>query len=335
MGIKAIGQDVNVPERVINHSARYSEKTPTIGMISTTTKIHAHHVQRPDLRSERCGREMMQTKKEVTYTITGRMWKDKWIGTQEKTKPLAPSACAMRWSEIGTSGGHDGYQKSAQDVHASILGSGIAAFAGAQSCVDSKVPRPRQVESEAEDLRPERVDDAGSREEMTRKNNRKEEPWWKELRKLEVLGGYKEDAGQERDPREEKTEDRCIALARRLGSPHIGSGDNGPSETSSFPRIRRLWTTHYSTTSAPSNPPTAAAASTPGRLVDAPGADELGGAITLPKVEPDADLDADEPETDDEGIDEAKGRLVWVATAVWNCFTRAWWRLRRDRKEKV
>jgi hypothetical protein len=65
-------------------------------MISTTTKIHAHHVQRPSLRSERCGGERMQTKKEVTYTITGRMSKDKWIGTQEKTKSRHKTAGAKR-----------------------------------------------------------------------------------------------------------------------------------------------------------------------------------------------------------------------------------------------
>jgi hypothetical protein len=68
-------------------------------------------------------------------------------------------------------------------------------------------------------------------------------------------------------------------------------------------------------------------------LVDVPGADELGSAITLPKVKPDAYLDADEPETDNEGVDEAKERLVGVAAAVWNCFTRAWRRrIRRDRR---
>jgi hypothetical protein len=52
-----------------------------------------------------------------------------------------------------------------------------------------------------------------------------------------------------------------------------------------------------------------------------PGADVLGSAITLPKVKPDADLDADEADTNNEGVDEAKERLVGVATAVWNCFT--------------
>jgi hypothetical protein len=65
---------------------------------------------------------------------------------------------------------------------------------------------------------------------------------------------------------------------------------------------------------------------------DVPGADELGRAITLP-LEPDADLDADEADTNNEGVDEAKERLVGVAAAVWNCCTRAWRRrLRRDRQ---
>jgi hypothetical protein len=42
--------------------------------------------------------------------------------------------------------------------------------------VNSKSPVLRRDRvNQAEDLRPERVDDAGSREEMTRKNNRKEE----------------------------------------------------------------------------------------------------------------------------------------------------------------
>ncbi|KAJ7806177.1 hypothetical protein B0H13DRAFT_2486632 [Mycena leptocephala] len=68
-------------------------------------------------------------------------------------------------------------------------------------------------------------------------------------------------------------------------------------------------------------------------LVDVPGADELGSAITLPQIKPDADLDVDEPDTDNEGTDEAKERLVGVAAAVWSCFTRAWWRrLRRGRR---
>ncbi|KAJ7810927.1 hypothetical protein B0H13DRAFT_1927093 [Mycena leptocephala] len=36
-------------------------------------------------------------------------------------------------------------------------------------------------------------------------------------------------------------------------------------------------------------------------LVDVTGADELGSAITSPQIEPDADLDADEADTDNEG----------------------------------
>ncbi len=67
-------------------------------------------------------------------------------------------------------------------------------------------------------------------------------------------------------------------------------------------------------------------------LVDVTGADELGSAMTLPKVKTVADLDADEGDTDNKGTDEAKERLVGVAAAVWNCFTRARRRrLRRDR----
>lgn len=38
--------------------------------------------------------------------------------------------------------------------------------------------------------------------------------------------------------------DRHVGLARRLRSPHIGSGDNGLRETSSFPRIHRRCTEH-------------------------------------------------------------------------------------------
>jgi hypothetical protein len=109
---------------------------------------------------------------------------------------------------------------------------------------------------------------------------------------------------------EEKTEDLCIALARRLGSLHIGSGDNGASETSSVPQIRRLWATHYSIAVAPNNLPVAEAASARVELVDVPGADELGSAVALPKVKPDANLDTNEADTDNEGVDEAKERLV-------------------------
>jgi hypothetical protein len=58
----------------------------------------------------------------------------------------------------------------------------------------------------------------------------------------------------------------------------------------------------------------------------------LGSAIPLPKVKPDADLDADEADTNNESVDQANERLVGVAAAVWNCFTRAWQRrLRRGR----
>jgi hypothetical protein len=38
---------------------------------------------------------------------------------------------------------------------------------------------------------------------------------------------------------------------------------------------------------------------------DVPGADVLGSAITLPKVKPDADLDADEADADEEDVNEA------------------------------
>jgi hypothetical protein len=37
-----------------------------------------------------------------------------------------------------------------------------------------------------------------------------------------------------------------------------------------------------------------------------PGADVLGSAITLPKVKPDADLDADEADADEEGVNESE-----------------------------
>jgi hypothetical protein len=69
------------------------------------------------------------------------------------------------------------------------------------------------------------------------------------------------------------------------------------------------------------------------RQQDVSSADVLGSAITLTKVKPDADLDADEADINNEGVDEANERVVGVTAAVWNCFTRAWWRrLRRDRR---
>ncbi|KAJ7791604.1 hypothetical protein B0H13DRAFT_1935921, partial [Mycena leptocephala] len=75
-------------------------------------------------------------------------------------------------------------------------------------------------------------------------------------------------------------------------------------------------------------------------LVDALGADELGSAITLPKVEPDADFDADEPDTNNEGIDEAKERLggrsgVELFHEGLVEGTSEGQGVRRDRKEKV
>ncbi|KAJ7806174.1 hypothetical protein B0H13DRAFT_1929758 [Mycena leptocephala] len=103
---------------------------------------------------------------------------------------------------------------------------------------------------------------------------------------------------------ERKNGDQHVGLARRLRSPHIGSGDNGPRETSSFPQICRRrtgWQRHRHG----------------GRTRRRAGADERGSAITLPKVKPDAELDADEADTDNEGVDEAEGQAVM-----------------RDRKEK-
>jgi hypothetical protein len=63
-----------------------------------------------------------------------------------------------------------------------------------------------------------------------------------------------------------------------------------------------------------------------------PGADELGSAIILPKVKPDADLDADEADTDDEGIDEAKERLFHEGLVEATSEGEA---VSRDRREKV
>lgn len=82
--------------------------------------------------------------------------------------------------------------------------------------------------------------------------------------------------------------------------------------------------------SAPSNLPTAAAAPARVALVDVPDADGLGSAITLPQIE---DLDADEADIDNDGVNKVKERLVGVAAAVWNCFMRNLWRqLRRGRQ---
>ncbi|KAJ7861477.1 hypothetical protein B0H13DRAFT_1900497 [Mycena leptocephala] len=177
---------------------------------------------------------------------------------------------------------------------------------------ESSVER-RPVESETEGIKPSHV-----------KNNKKHTA----VRGIAEDGGpcYKEKADKERDSGRRKEKLRHVGLARRLRSPHIGSGENSPRETSSFPRIRRR-------RQRAKQSPTAAAASVPGCTRRRASADELGSAITLPKVKLDADLDTDEADTNDEGVDEAKERLVGMAAAVWNCFTRAWRRrLRRGRQ---
>ncbi|KAJ7861471.1 hypothetical protein B0H13DRAFT_2568099 [Mycena leptocephala] len=77
---------------------------------------------------------------------------------------------------------------------------------------------------------------------------------------------------------------RHFGLARRLRSPHIGSGYNSPRQTSSFPRRRQRRTVHSGAASVPRNLPMVAAASAPGRTRRRAGCDELGSAITLPKM---------------------------------------------------
>ncbi|KAJ7861465.1 hypothetical protein B0H13DRAFT_1900488 [Mycena leptocephala] len=125
--------------------------------------------------------------------------------------------------------------------------------------------------------------------------------WREEWHKPEVLVSYEDQRGRE------------------LGSTQIWRRDNGPRETSSFPRIRRCCTAHSGAANALNNLPTAAAAS-------APGSNELGGAIILPlapEVEPDADADADEADANEECVNDAKKRLVGVAAAVQDGSARA------------
>ncbi|KAJ7807582.1 hypothetical protein B0H13DRAFT_1928933 [Mycena leptocephala] len=132
---------------------------------------------------------------------------------------------------------------------------------------------------------------------------------------------------------ERKNRDRHFGLARTLRSPHIGSGAKSPGGMSSFPRaphctLRALPACQAMSQRRQRYLPRVA-------LVDVPGVDELGSAITLPQIEPDADLDADEPDTDNEGIDGAKERLVGVAAAGLVEATSEGQTVRRDRKETV
>jgi len=88
----------------------------------------------------------------------------------------------------------------------------------------------------------------------------------------------------------------------------------------------------YSTANAPRNipaTPNGSSSGAPSRtnaraafalvLAEVFGADELGGAVTDdPETEPDVD-----PEAEDDGVNEAKERLVGVAAAAQNFCTRA------------
>ncbi|KAJ7893971.1 hypothetical protein B0H13DRAFT_1886135 [Mycena leptocephala] len=90
-----------------------------------------------------------------------------------------------------------------------------------------------------------------------------------------------------------------------MGSTQIRSRDNGPKE-------RPFSLVYVGAALRTTTPPARREISQ--RQKDAPGADVLGSVITLPKVKPDADLDADEADTDEGlGVNEAEKRLVGVA----------------------